>query len=73
MHKIVFTRRALKDLEKIPKDEKNRIGEKLKEYTQEPMKYARKLTSVAIGRALQPFPRPKRSGRLSPYCAFQLG
>ena len=49
VHKIVFTRRALKDLEKIPKDEKNRIGEKLKEYAQEPMKYTRKLTSPKIG------------------------
>jgi hypothetical protein len=28
---------------------------------------------VAIGRALQPFPCPKRSVRLSPHSAFQLG
>lgn len=49
VHKIVFTRRALKDLEKIPKNEKNRIGERLKEYAQEPTKYARKLTSPKIG------------------------
>jgi mRNA interferase RelE/StbE len=49
VHKIVFTRRALKDLEKMPKNEKNRIGEKLKEYAQEPMKYARKLISPRIG------------------------
>jgi len=27
----------------------------------------------AAHRALQPFPRPKRSMRLSPHCAFQLG
>ena len=29
--------------------------------------------SVAIGRALRPFPRSKRSVRLSPHSAFQLG
>src|SRR5215813_10061043 len=28
---------------------------------------------VAIGKALQPFPCPKRSVRLSPHSAFQLG
>jgi len=28
---------------------------------------------VTIGRALQPFPRPKRSVRLSPHSAFQSG
>jgi hypothetical protein len=28
---------------------------------------------LAIGRALRPFPRSKRSMRLSPHCAFQLG
>ena len=31
------------------------------------------LQLVAIGRALQPFPRSKRSVRLSPHSAFQLG
>jgi len=30
-------------------------------------------TSVTIGQALQPFPRSKRSMRLSPHCAFQVG
>lgn len=49
VNKIVFTRRALKDLEKIPKDEKNRIGGKLKEYAKEPTKHARKLTTQKIG------------------------
>jgi hypothetical protein len=31
------------------------------------------LTMVAIGRALQPFPHSKRSGRLSTHSAFQHG
>ena len=33
-------------------------------------RYRRSL--VAIGRALRPFPRPKRSVRLSPHSAFQV-
>ena len=49
MHKIVFTRRAFRDLDKIPKDEKSRIGQKLQEYAQEPLKYAKNLTSTKIG------------------------
>jgi hypothetical protein len=32
-----------------------------------------KTASIAIGRALQPFPRSKRSRRVSPHSAFQLG
>ena len=49
MYKIVFTRRALKDLENIDKEVQNRIAMKLKEYAEEPLKYARKLTSPKIG------------------------
>lgn len=49
MHKIVFTRRVFKDLDKIPKDVKDRIGQKLQEYAQEPLKYAKKLASEKIG------------------------
>jgi mRNA interferase RelE/StbE len=49
MYKIVFTRRALKDLENIDKEMQNRIATKLKEYGKEPLKYARKLTSPKIG------------------------
>ena len=49
MYKIVFTQRAVKDLDNIDKWMQNRIAEKLKEYTGEPQRYARKLTSSKIG------------------------
>ena len=48
VYKITFTHRALKDLDRISKDEKNKIGGKLKEYAQEPMKYARKFIKPKI-------------------------
>ena len=49
MYRIVLTRRALKDLEKIDKRTQNRIAEKLKEYAQNPFKYARRLVNPYIG------------------------
>lgn len=49
MYKIVFTNRAIKDLEKIEKATKLRIAKKLKEYAKEPLKYARKLIDFRIG------------------------
>jgi mRNA interferase RelE/StbE len=49
MYRIVFTNRAIKDLEKIEKGIKLRIAKKLKEYAKEPLKYARKLIDPKIG------------------------
>lgn len=49
MYKVVFTQRALKDLENIDKEMQNRIATKLKEYSKEPLRYARKLISPQIG------------------------
>lgn len=49
MYQILFTQRALRDLEGIGQDTKTRIGTKLKEYTSEPLKYARKLIDPKIG------------------------
>ncbi|RLF47515.1 MAG: type II toxin-antitoxin system RelE/ParE family toxin [Thermoplasmata archaeon] len=49
MYRIVFTNRALKDLEKIDKETQIRIAKKLKEYVKNPFKYARKLISPQIG------------------------
>src|SRR5438477_9715711 len=50
------------------------LDELLKDYTS-PLGIGRCLTtlSVAIGRALQPFPRSKRSRHVSAHSAFQLG
>ena len=49
MYKVVFTQRALKDLENINEEIKNRIATKLKEYAKEPLRYARKLINPKIG------------------------
>ena len=49
MYRIVFTKRALKDLEKISQNEKIQIAKKLKEFSTEPFNYSRKLINPKIG------------------------
>ncbi|MDM7913388.1 MAG: type II toxin-antitoxin system RelE/ParE family toxin [Methanotrichaceae archaeon] len=49
MHRIVFTRRALKDLENIDEEMQIRIATKLKEYAKDPIKHARRLIHPSIG------------------------
>ena len=49
MYKVLFTKRVLKDLEGLDKEVKKRIILKLKEYAQDPLKYARKLVNPKIG------------------------
>ncbi len=49
MYKVLLTQRALKDLDVIEKQERSRIIKKLKEYANEPLKHARKLTIPKIG------------------------
>lgn len=49
MYKIVITEKAVKDLENIDKEMKNRIAKKLKKYSKEPLKHAQKLMSPRIG------------------------
>jgi len=49
MYRVIFTQRALKDLKAIDKPVQIRISEKLKEYTEEPFKHARKLINPKIG------------------------
>lgn len=49
MYKVVFTQKALKDLENIDKETQNRIATKLKEYSKEPLRHARRLISPQIG------------------------
>ena len=49
MYNFLFTRRALKDLEKLDEATQQRLLEKIRDYAQEPLKYARKLTSPKIG------------------------
>ncbi len=49
MFKIVFTQRAVKDLETIDTGMQRRIALKLKEYTEDPLRNARKLIHTKIG------------------------
>lgn len=49
MYKVLFTLRALKDLENIDNKGQHRIAEKLKLYAKEPLGNARKLVSSKIG------------------------
>ena len=49
MYKVVFTQRAVKDLENIDEQMRNRIAVKLQEYAKGPQRYARKLINSKIG------------------------
>ncbi len=49
MFRVVLTQRALRDLKNIDKDNQERIATRLKEYSNEPLKYARKLANPKIG------------------------
>ena len=49
MYKVAFTQKALKDWENVDKNMQIRIAEKLKEYAEEPLRYAIKLTDSKIG------------------------
>jgi len=48
-YKVIFTRRALRDWERLSEKIQERIGKKLKDYEENPFTYARKLTSPKIG------------------------
>ena len=49
MYKILLTKRALKDLEKLDTDTKIRIGDKLKILTNDPFSRSKKLSASIIG------------------------
>ena len=49
MYKILITKRALKDLEKIDSKEKTRIGDKIKFLTNDPIGCSKKLSTTIIG------------------------
>lgn len=48
-YSIIFTNRAIKDLKKIENKTKKRIGNKLKIFSENPLKYGKKLTDPKIG------------------------
>ena len=49
MYEIVVTARAMKDLEQINLQDKQRIAQKLQQYAHDPKKYARKLVNSHLG------------------------
>ncbi|MDY6993363.1 MAG: type II toxin-antitoxin system RelE/ParE family toxin [Pseudomonadota bacterium] len=49
MYKIVLTARAVKDLEQINVQEKQKIASKLQQYAHDPKHYARRLTNSRLG------------------------
>ncbi len=49
MFEIIILPRALKDLENIDCENKRRIGRKLKEFLEDPLSHAQKLSNPKIG------------------------
>ena len=48
-YKIVFTRRATKDISKLEPEVKERIGNALKRYSENPLSHARKMVDPSLG------------------------
>ena len=48
-HRLFYTHRAIKDIERLDPQIKERIGKTLLRYEHDPLKYAEKLTQSAIG------------------------
>jgi mRNA interferase RelE/StbE len=48
-YRLVFTRRAARDLEALEPDARRRIGEALGRYRQEPLRYARRMAHPSLG------------------------
>ena len=48
-YKIVFTKRAAKDVSGLEPDVRERIGESLKRYSSDPLSYARKMIDSSLG------------------------
>jgi mRNA interferase RelE/StbE len=48
-YRLVFTRRAARDLEALEPDVRKRIGKALERCRQEPLRYARRMAHMALG------------------------
>jgi len=48
-YKIVFTRRAVKDISKLEPDVKERIGDALARYREDPLSYAGRMVDPSLG------------------------
>jgi mRNA interferase RelE/StbE len=48
-YELVYTRRAVKDIQKLDADSKERVGKTLLRYKQNPLVYAERLTDSRLG------------------------
>jgi mRNA interferase RelE/StbE len=48
-YRLVYTHRALKDIEKLTPNLRKRIGNTLKRYEKDPMQYSEKITDKRLG------------------------
>jgi mRNA interferase RelE/StbE len=48
-YKIVFTRRAAKDISKLEPEIKEKLGDALRRYGKNPLNYARKMIDPSLG------------------------
>jgi mRNA interferase RelE/StbE len=48
-YKIVFTRRAIKDISSLEPEVKDRIAEALTKYSEDPLGYAKKMVDPSLG------------------------
>jgi len=48
-YKIVFTRRAMKDISKLEPEVEERIGGALRKYSEDPLSYARRMVDPSLG------------------------
>ena len=48
-YRLLYTQRAVRDIEKLDSQIKERIGKTLLRYERDPLRYAEKLTQSAIG------------------------
>lgn len=49
VYRLIYTKTAARDIQKLDSVAKRRIGNKLKEYSKSPLTYAKKLTDPKIG------------------------
>jgi len=49
VYTLLYTKTAVKDIEKLDKVAKKRLKKKLEEYQKDPIKYAKKLTDPRLG------------------------
>ena len=52
-YELVYTQRAERDIEKLERKVKDRIGKTLLRYKEEPLRYAEKLSDPVLGKGVR--------------------